>query len=76
MMGSFTAWVAISLATIVASEVTVRLVGWTPGHGLGVESVSLLLRSTAAVVLDVYLLCFSLALLTVLAEESDAQLPL
>ena len=44
MLQSLTAWVVLSLATIIASETTLKLLHWTPGHGLGVETASLLLR--------------------------------
>ena len=73
MLQSLTAWVVLSLFTIVASEVTLQLLHWTPGHGLGVETTSLLMRIAFTVLLNAWLLCFSLALLIVLAEQSDAR---
>lgn len=73
MLQSLTAWVLLSLFTIVASEATLRLLHWTPGHGLGLETTSLLVRIALTILLDAWLLCFSLALLVVLAEQSDAR---
>jgi hypothetical protein len=71
MLQSLTAWVVLSVATIVGSEATVKLLYWTPGHGLRVETLSVVLRLIAVVLLDAFLLCLSLALLAVLAEQSD-----
>jgi hypothetical protein len=73
MFRSLTAWVVLSLATIMGSWATVRLLHWTPGHGLAIEAGSVVLRLIVVVLLDAFLLCFSLALLVVLAKESDAR---
>jgi hypothetical protein len=72
MLSSLTGWVVLSLATIVGSEATLKLLHWTPGHGLAVEATSVAVRLILVVVLDTFLLCLSLALLVVLAKESDA----
>ncbi len=76
MLRSLTAWIVLSLATVIGSEATLWLLHWTPGHGLTLEATSLVFRLVTVVLLDAFLLCLSLALLVVLCEESDAhQLP-
>ena len=72
MLRSLTAWIVLSLATIVGSEATLRLLYWTPGHGLTLEATSVVLRLVLITLLDAFLVCLSLALLIVLCQESDA----
>ncbi len=49
-----------------------RILDWTPGHGLRIEAISVVMRLVLITLLDAFLLCLSLALLIALAEESDA----
>ena len=72
MFRSLTAWVVLSLATIIGSWATVKLLNWTSGHGLRIEAASVMLRVIAVTLLDAFLLCLSLALLIVLTRENDA----
>ena len=74
MVGSVTAWVVLTLATIVGSEATLRLMYWPPRHGLRVQVASLLLRVAILVVVNAWLVCLSLALLVVICRESDVGL--
>ena len=76
MVGSFTAWVVLTVATVAGSEGTLLLVGWMPRwvvrSGLGVQGTSVAVRLMAVVVLDVLLFCISVALLVAVAQRSDA----
>lgn len=60
---SLTYWVATALFCFGGSAVTDALVEWTPGHGLGVEIVSVTLRLLCAFVVDAVLACLVLAVI-------------
>lgn len=72
MLRSLTAWIVLSLATVLGSEATLRLLYWTPGHGLPIEATSVALRLIVTLFLNAFLVCLSLALLIVLCKDSDA----
>jgi hypothetical protein len=55
------------MATMLAAS----LLRWTPGHGLRVELISLLLRLSLAVLADAIVACFLMAILAVCVRESD-----
>jgi len=63
-------WLSLLLLAIVGSVVTDRLLSWTPGHGLRIEMLSLILRITTVIVLN----AISIALL--LQALAAAILPL
>jgi hypothetical protein len=72
---SVTYWITVVVVTIEANICTGALMGWTPGHGLRVETLSLLLRLGAAAILDALVACLLLAILAECAEcvvRSDA----
>jgi hypothetical protein len=54
---SVTYWITVVVVTIEANICTGALMGWTPGHGLRVETLSLLLRLGAAAILDALVAC-------------------
>lgn len=65
-------WTAALLGPIAAAFLTATLMHWTPGHGLRVEMLSLILRLSAAVLIDTAILCFLLAILAACIRQSDA----
>lgn len=70
---SLTCWAALLIGTACATAITAFLVNWTPGHGLGIELTSLILRLGAAILLDVTVFCFLLAILAACIKQSDAR---
>jgi hypothetical protein len=56
-------WISFLVAVYVALKFTGWIVDWTPGHGLAVESLSLVLRMGALVVFDGLIVSFVLSLL-------------
>ena len=76
---SITYWIAAVVGGILASWLTGFLMNWVPGHGLRIEFVSLLLRLTAAILLDGIVLCLVLAVLAAcmrqLEEGEAVELP-
>jgi hypothetical protein len=56
-------WIAALLGPITVTFLTATLMQWTPGHGLRFEMLSLILRLSAAVLIDTAILCFLLAIL-------------
>lgn len=69
---SITYWIALLLGTSFATMVTGSLVQWTPGHGLSIEMLSLVLRLCTAVLVDATVATFLLAILAVCVLRSDA----
>lgn len=67
-----TYWIAVILGTIVATVLAGSLLRWTPGHGLRVELISLLLRLSVAAIADAIVVCFLMAILATCIRESDA----
>ena len=60
---SVTWWVALVLLCILATTVTGKMMDWTPGHGLGVELLSLIARLGFVVILDGAVISLLLAIL-------------
>ena len=54
-----------------ATAITGALVNWTPGHGLRVEMLSLVLRLAAAALVDAAVVCLLLAILAACVHRSD-----
>jgi hypothetical protein len=65
-------WVAAVLGAAVATVLTGSLIEWTPGHGLGVEMLSLVLRLSLAALLDATTVCLLLAILAACVRQADA----
>jgi hypothetical protein len=68
---SFTYWAALVAGTIAATAITGALVNWTPGHGLRVEMLSLVLRLATAALVDATVVCLLLAILAACVYRSD-----
>jgi hypothetical protein len=64
-------WCLVWLAATAASVFTSTVLGWTPGHGLRVEMMSLMLRLTAVVLVDAVVVCLGLAMLAAFMRQSD-----
>ena len=69
---SITWWIAALLGPIAGIILTAMLIQWTPGHGLRVEMLSLILRLGGAVLIDAAILCMLLAILAAPIRRSDA----
>jgi hypothetical protein len=52
--------------------ITGSLMEWTPGHGLRIEMVSLVLRLGLAILVDATVVCFLLAILAACIRPTDA----
>ncbi len=57
-------WLSLLLLALVGSVITGKLLYWTPGHGLGVEMMSLTLRMVTVVVLNAATVAFLLQSMT------------
>ena len=68
---SVTYWAALLAGTLAATAITGALVNWTPGHGLRVEMLSLVLRLAAAALVDAAVICLLLAILAACVHRSD-----
>ena len=62
---SLTCWLAVVLGAIGAAVITDLLMQWTPGHGLRIEMLSLVLRLSFTVLLDATVVCLVLAIMAV-----------
>ena len=68
---SITYWAALVAGTMAATAITGALVNWTPGHGLRVEMLSLVLRLAAVALVDAAVVCLLLAILAACVHRSD-----
>jgi hypothetical protein len=59
-------WLAFVASAGLISIVAKALLGWTPGHGLGLEAASLALRLATVVLVDAALACYVLAVVAAL----------
>jgi hypothetical protein len=66
-------WVAALVCGWIAFAVSGKLMGWTPGHGLMAEMLSLLVRLGFVFTLDVLLACFVLAVIAVGLRRSEVE---
>lgn len=69
---STTYWVALLVGSFLAPFLTGLLMQWTPGHDLGIEMVSLILRLGAVTILDSLIVVFLLAVLAACILYSDS----
>jgi hypothetical protein len=69
---SATYWIAMIAAATAATVITGSLIQWTPGHGLRIEMLSLLLRLGAAILIDAAIACLLLAILAAIVRRADA----
>lgn len=71
-LGSITYWIALLVGVTVATVITGSLMQWTPGHGLRIEMLSLVLRLGTAILVDAAILYLLLAILAAVVQQSDA----
>lgn len=64
-------WIAVVLLFVFAPYVSGRLMTWVPGHGLGVETLSLVMRAVVIVAVDGT--CAALLLCAVAASAQDGE---
>lgn len=67
-----TYWIAVLLAATAATILTGSLIEWTPGHGLRVEMLSLVLRLSLAALIDATAVCLLLTILATCVRQADA----
>ena len=67
-----TYWIALALGAAIATVCTGSLMEWTPGHGLRVEMMSLVLRLGLAVLVDAIVVCLLLAILAACVRRTAA----
>jgi hypothetical protein len=67
-----TYWIALVLGAIDATVIAGSLIEWTPGHGLGIEMLSLVLRLSLAVIINATVVCLLLAILAACVHQVDA----
>ncbi|WP_263359720.1 hypothetical protein [Acidicapsa ligni] len=71
-LSSLSYWSVLILGTASAIVITGLLLEWTPGQGLTIEMLSLVLRLSVAMILDATIACFLLAILAVCERQTDA----
>jgi hypothetical protein len=64
-----TYWIAVVLGSATATVLTGSLMEWTPGHGLRVEMLSLVLRLSLAAIVDASAVCLLLAILATCVRQ-------
>jgi hypothetical protein len=65
-------WLVVIVAGFAGSALTRALAGWTPGKGLGSETLSVIVRLGLAYTADILLWCFMLALIAAYLEAEEA----
>jgi hypothetical protein len=65
-------WIVLVFGSICAIVLSGSLLQWTPGHGLGIEMVSMALRLGATLLVNATLLSLLLTILAVCVGRSDA----
>jgi hypothetical protein len=68
---SLSYWLCLFVGVIAAAQVTDFVMYWTPGHGLGVEMFSLVLRLAGVVLFDALVVCLLLSVLASCVLRSD-----
>jgi hypothetical protein len=69
---SISYWIVLIVGSATATGITGALLGWTPGHGLRVEMISLVVRLAVATLVDAVLVCLVLAVLAECVRRVDA----
>jgi hypothetical protein len=67
-----TYWIALALGVFIATFVTGLLIQWTPGHGLRVEMMSMVLRLGLATLVDATIVCLLLTILAACVRQTNA----
>jgi len=72
---SITFWLALLAASFAASAVTSSLIGWTPGHGLSREMLSLIFRLGVIVIFDAVALGVVLTIIAACCRSAEGNIP-
>lgn len=67
-----TYWIALLVGVFLATAITSSLVNWTPGHGVRIELLSLILRLSLAVLVVAAIVSLLLAILAVCIRQTAA----
>lgn len=73
LMFSLTYWLVFALSAVIGSHLTHALLQWTPGHGLPLESISLVLRLGAVILVDLILICLPFTTAIAVIERSETR---
>jgi hypothetical protein len=68
---SLTYWMTLALSATIVTLITEAMIEWTPGHGLRVETISLVFRLGAVAIIDAISACFVLAVITAIVTRSE-----
>jgi hypothetical protein len=66
-----TYWIVLVFGALAASKITDLLTNWTPGHGLSIEMLSLILRLSIVLLLDAWITLFILAVTAACIQQVD-----
>jgi hypothetical protein len=69
---SLSYWLCLLAGVIATVQVTGFVMSWTPGHGLAVETFSLVLRLAGVVIFDALVVCLLLSVLAACVLRSDS----
>jgi len=69
---SLSYWLCLLVGVIAPVQITGFVMGWTPGHGLAVETFSLVLRLAGVVIFDALVVCLLLSVLAACVLRSDS----
>jgi hypothetical protein len=70
---SLSYWMTLAVSAIIVTSITRGMIGWTPGHGLRVEAISLVLRLCTVAIVDAALVCSVLAVITAVVARLDGR---
>jgi hypothetical protein len=70
---SFSYSMTLALTAIIVTSITQGMVEWTPGHGLRVEAISLVLRLGSVAIVDAALICFVLTVITAIVVRFEGR---
>jgi hypothetical protein len=70
---SLSYWITLAVSAIIVTVITQGLIEWTPGHGLRVETISLIFRLGAVAIIDAALACCVLAVITAVVVRLEGR---
>jgi hypothetical protein len=71
-LGSVTWWLSLLIGIYAATMITDYLIAWTPGHGLRIEALSLIVRFVAIALIDGSIVSLLLAIPAACVRRTDA----
>lgn len=70
---SISFWITLVIGTLAATFLVGELLQWTPGNGLSVELLSLIIRLSLAAVIGAFVICLFLAIVAACVRGAQAQ---